>query len=373
METTNPLTYEAFRLRSRMLPLDGVRAFAVLGVLLHHTRNDPFGRLHGFRGVPVFFVLSGFLITTLALREEAARGQLDVRAFAIRRVFRIMPLFYMALAAYFLWAYVFGMESNGDLLRHYLPSFLLYCPEFPIFQHNFTVPFGQAWSLGIEEKFYLVWPLLAFWWLARSRHRAEVTVGLLAVAAGLTATNGVMAQMWGSYSDILIGCLLALLLHERAVYNYFRWLGRTEVTCAVLVLLGVALLSRFTGTQIGERLFALSAALAIAALVMNAGRPAAFAGNTWLVRIGAWSYAIYLTHPMVFDVLGHVLPAGRRGDYLSLVLTLAIDLPLCWLLHTRVEKPLIAVGRRITAQINGDPLAHATPGNPAPLPSATRR
>jgi len=73
----SPLTYEAFRLRNRMLPLDGVRACAVLGVLLHHTRNDPFGRLHGFRGVPVFFVLSGFLITTLALREEAETGQLQ--------------------------------------------------------------------------------------------------------------------------------------------------------------------------------------------------------------------------------------------------------------------------------------------------------
>jgi peptidoglycan/LPS O-acetylase OafA/YrhL len=179
--------------------------------------------------------------------------------------------------------------------------------------------------------------------------------------------------MWGSYTDILIGCLLAILLQQRAVYNYFRWLGRTEVTCAVLVLLGVALLSRFTGTQIGERLFALSAALAIAALVTNAGPPATFAGNAWLVRIGAWSYAIYLTHPIVFDVVDRLLPAGRPGDYLSLALTLAIDLPLCWLLHIRVEKPLIALGRRLTARINGDPLAHSTPGNPAHLPSATRR
>jgi len=74
-----------------MLPLDGVRPVPSLGYCFHHTRNDPFGRLHGFRGVPVFFVLSGFLITTLALREEAETGQLSIRAFAIRRVFRIMP------------------------------------------------------------------------------------------------------------------------------------------------------------------------------------------------------------------------------------------------------------------------------------------
>jgi peptidoglycan/LPS O-acetylase OafA/YrhL len=334
-----------------MPTLDGVRACAILGVLLHHTRHDPFGRFHGFRGVWLFFVLSGFLITTLALREEDKTGALNLRAFAIRRVFRIMPLFYLALLAYLIWVCIFGMEQNGFLLQHHLLSYALYCPEFPIFHHQFTVPFGQAWSLGIEEKFYLVWPLLAFVCLARSRHRITVTAVLLASTTCLTATSTELAQMWGSYSDILIGCLLALVMHERTGYEQLRTLGSTAVTWAVLVLLAVLAVNRLTGTQLGERLFSLAGAAAIAALVTNTGAPMKLASNLWLTRIGAWSYAIYLTHPIVFDVWGRLLPAGRAFDYLTLPLSVATDLPLCWLLHTWVEKPLIAVGRRVASRI----------------------
>jgi len=244
-----------------MPALDGVRACAILGVLLHHTRHDPLGRLHGFRGVWLFFVLSGFLITTLALREEDKTGALNVRAFAIRRVFRIMPLFYLALLAYVIWVCLFGMEQNQVLLQQHLLSYLLYCPEFPIFHHQFRMPFAQAWSLGIEEKFYLLWPLLAFVCLARSKHRIGVTLILLACTAYLTATTG-LAQMWGSYTDILIGCLLALVMNERKAYEQLRILGRPELTWAVLALLVAVALNRLTGTQLGERLFSLVGAAA---------------------------------------------------------------------------------------------------------------
>jgi peptidoglycan/LPS O-acetylase OafA/YrhL len=352
---TGILTYDAYRLRNRMPALDGVRALAILGVLFHHTRNAPFARLHGFRGVWIFFVLSGFLITTLALREEAKTGRLSVRAFAIRRVLRIMPLYYLALVAYVLWACVFHMEENGDLLQRYLPNFILYCSEFPIFQHHFKIPFGQTWSLGIEEKFYLAWPLLAFWWLARSRHRVKFTLALLLVTATLTATSGVLAQMWGSYTDILLGCLLGLLLHDRNAYRYLAVVGRSGIAWAILAALALTTLSSITGTQLGERLFSLLGAAAIAALVTNEGSPAAALSAPWLVRIGWWSYAIYLTHPLVIDAVGPLMPAGRVGDFLSLAAMLAIDLPLCWLVHIYIERPLIDLGRRWAAR----PTSHA--------------
>jgi peptidoglycan/LPS O-acetylase OafA/YrhL len=269
---TSPLTYEAFRSRTRLPALDGVRAFAMLGVLLHHTRNAPFGRLHGFRGVWLFFVLSGFLITTLALREEDRAGALNIRAFAIRRVLRIMPLFYLALLVYLCWVCVFGMEPGADLLQHSLLSYVVYCPEFPILHDHFMIPFGQAWSLGIEEKFYLLWPLLAFIWLARSKHRTAMTVALLVTTLLLTAATTEFAQMWGSYSDILIGCLLGFLLHDRRGYERIRTLGRTDLTWMVLLALAVVTVSRLTGTQLGDRLFSLTAAAAIAALVTNTGK-----------------------------------------------------------------------------------------------------
>jgi len=348
---TSPLTFENFRQRTRMPTLDGVRALAILGVLVHHTRKMPFGwLLHGYRGVNLFFVLSGFLITTLALREEDKRGDFSLRAFMIRRVFRIMPLFYMALAAFLVWTCLLGMQPNGDLLLHYLPAFLLYCPEFPILGTGFSVPFGQSWSLGIEEKFYLVWPILAFVWLSRAQYRLVLGVVLFAVTFSLTTIPGWFAQMWGSYTDILIGCLLALVMNERKAYEQLRILGRPELTWAVLALLVAVALNRLTGTQLGERLFSLVGAAAIAALVTNTGTPMRLVSHPWLVRIGAWSYAIYLTHPIVFDVWNRLLPPGRPFDYVSLPLSIATDFPLCWLLHTWFEKPLIAVGRRLAGR-----------------------
>lgn len=347
------LTFEAFQQRRHMLALDGLRALAIIGVLLHHTRLKPFGLLHGFRGVWVFFVLSGFLITTLALREEARAGRLDIRAFMIRRVFRILPLYYLALAAYLVWVFVLRMDpDSASRFAYYLPNFLFYAPEFPIFRHHFEVPFGQTWSLGIEEKFYLVWPFLAFGLLAHSRFRLWMTLALIAVMATLTAYGGWLAQMWGSYTDILIGCLVAQLLHRRATYEQLAVLGRTGIAWAVCVALAVATTIQGPGTQLGERLFSLIAAMVLIALVTNQRGPARLMSMSWLVRIGVWSYAIYLTHTMVFDIVNPLLPPGRVGDRLTLVAMLAIDLPICWLLHISFEKPLIRLGKRLAARLS---------------------
>ena len=334
-----------------MLPLDGLRALAIIGVLFHHARDKPFGLLHGFRGVWVFFVLSGFLITTLALREEARAGRLDIRAFMIRRVFRILPLYYLMLAVYLVWVFVLQMDPDGaSRFAHYLPNFLFYAPEFPIFRHHFDVPFGQTWSLGIEEKFYLVWPFLAFGLLAHSRYRLWVTLLLLAVTATLTAYGGWLAQMWGSYTDILIGCLVAQLLQQRASYERLAVLGRTGIAWAVFVALGVATLIHGPDAQIAQRVFSLIVAVTLIALVTNRRGPVTLMSAPWLVRIGVWSYAIYLTHTIVFDIVNPLLPAGRVGDRLTLIAMLAIDLPICWLLHVSVEKPLIRLGKRLAAR-----------------------
>jgi peptidoglycan/LPS O-acetylase OafA/YrhL len=247
------------------------------------------------------------------------------------------------------------MEPERAARFHfYLANFFFYTPELPIFQHHFQIPFGQAWSLGIEEKFYLVWPFLAFGLLAHSRYRLAVTVALIAVALTLTANGGWLAQMWGSYTDILIGCLVAQLLHRRATYERLAVLGRTEIAWAVFVACGLATLIGSTGAhvpvQVSERLFSVVAAATLIALVTNQRGPATLMSRPWLVRIGVWSYAIYLTHGIVFAIVNPLLPPGRIGDCLTLVVTLMIDLPICWLLHIAVEQPLIRFGKRLAAR-----------------------
>lgn len=344
------LSFDAYQQRRHMPALDGLRAIAILGVLLHHTRHQPFHALHGYRGVWVFFVLSGFLITTLALREETRAGRLDIRAFMVRRAFRILPLYYLALGAYLVWVLALGMEPHAARFQSHLLNYLFYTPELPIFEYRFQIPFGQTWSLGIEEKFYLLWPVLAFGLLARSRHRLPVTLGLLAVTGLFTASEGWLGQMWASYMDILIGCVVAQLMHRRATYERLAVLGRTPVAWAVVIAFGLSALASGTGLRLPDRLFSVLAAVALIALVTNRRGPATLMSSPVLVRLGVWSYAIYLTHTIVFEIVNPWMPAGRVGDCLTLLAMLAIDVPLCWLLHIWIEKPLIRLGRRLAAR-----------------------
>ena len=347
---TDPLSHAAYRAQRRFPALDGLRALAILGVLLHHTRGAPFWRFNGFRGVWVFFVLSGFLITTLALREESKRGRLDLKGFAIRRVFRIMPMYYLTLAAYFVAVCIFALEPNGYRLQEHLGAFLLYSSEFPIFRSGFGVPFGQSWSLGIEEKFYLVWPILGFWLLRQSTYRMPVTLGLIVVTGTLTATSGLWAQMWSSYTDILLGCLLAQLLHTRATYDRLAFLGRSQIAWALLIALAVATLRGTAGGYVGECLYAALAGTVLIGLVTSSGHgPMRLLSAPWLMQIGVWSYSIYLTHTFCFDITAPLLPPGRVGDLLTLPTALLLDIPLVWLLHRCVEKPMIEVGRKLSS------------------------
>jgi peptidoglycan/LPS O-acetylase OafA/YrhL len=345
----SPLSYDAYRAQQRFPALDGLRAIAILGVLLHHTRGAPFWRFNGYRGVWIFFVLSGFLITTLALRQESQLGRLDLGAFAIRRVFRIMPMYYLTLAAYCVAVCCFALEPNGQLLREHLGAFMLYSSEFPIFRSGFRIPFGQSWSLGIEEKFYLVWPLVGFFLLTGSRHRIPVTIGLIAMTATLTAASGIWAQMWGSYTDILIGCLLAQLLHERATYDKLIFLGRSQVTWALSLALALATLRSAAGGHIAECLYAALVATVLIGLVTCERGPSRSLRAPWLMQLGAWSYTVYLTHTFCFDVTGRLMPAGRVGDLLTLPATVLLDIPLVWFLHHYFERPMIELGRKLSS------------------------
>jgi peptidoglycan/LPS O-acetylase OafA/YrhL len=333
-------------------------------VLLHHTRGAPFFRLHGYRGVWVFFVLSGFLITTLALRQESQLGRLDLRAFAVRRIFRIMPLYYLALGANLIGVLAFGLEPYPERLTEHLVAFGLYSSEFSILRSGFHIPFGQSWSLGIEEKFYLAWPVLAFWLLSNSRRRIPITLAFLGLTATLTVTSAGLAQMWGSYTDILIGCLVAFLLRQRRSYDKLVVLGRPPVAWALVIGLALATVNPGTGTQIGECLYSLLAAAVLVGLVTSTSGLERLLVAPWLMRLGAWSYAIYLTHTLCIDLVSRLIPPGHLGDLMTLPAALALDVPLCWLLHVYVEQRLIQWGRQLSTRIQAD----RTTGETAPVP-----
>jgi len=171
--------------------LDGLRAVSVIAVLLYHAG---FERLSGgFLGVEVFFVISGFLITSLLLEEHELHGRVSLRAFWIRRVKRLVPALVAVVIAVASWVALFGSPAERSSLRRELPWSLLYGNNWgqitgatPYFAAE-ADPLRHLWSLAVEEQWYLIWPLV-FVLIARriDRHSAThriAAVGIAAVAA----------------------------------------------------------------------------------------------------------------------------------------------------------------------------------------------
>jgi peptidoglycan/LPS O-acetylase OafA/YrhL len=343
---------------ARFFPgLEGLRAVAALLVVLHHTRTHRlWGVVEGWNGVTLFFVLSGFLITTIALREEDERG-FRWRAFVVRRGFRILPVYVVGLALYAAAMAVLGIgAAHRTSFVHAVPWYLSPFPEVPFFSRVHIV-FSLAWSLGIEEKFYVLWPLLAFVLLRRSRVRLPLAA-VLAVASQIPVALTTGGRAVAPYGAILVGCVLAFLLHDRRAFGAVARLGtRGGLALAVAAVAGAELAThRWNPTAAGFRVaspfyylpYAVAAAVLVGSLAL---RPSRLFAARPLRFVGRVSYPLYLTHPLALAIAGSVVkPGGVAVELVYLALALVLALCLAYALHRTVERPLIAVGKRLAAR-----------------------
>jgi peptidoglycan/LPS O-acetylase OafA/YrhL len=383
-----PLSSVAYQKRKYVPELDGLRALSVLLVISVHM-HDSFGKwVSGQLGVVIFFVLSGYLITTLSLREEAERGRLSLGAFYIRRCFRIFPLYYFTLALYCL--LIFGLRVNysekGPLLTEALPGLLLYFQEVPFFWGldvggrvvREGIPFNHSWSLGIEEKFYLVWPLLAFvLWRGRSGWRFGGTLALvvlLGVApfplglAGLAPLGLCLLQ----YHFILVGCLLALVLEDGRLFERLRFLGAgawVYASLAVLVALQLAMPHLAVGHLTWARpLYGLAVVAFLACVVTGDGPVQRFLRWGPLVFIGRLSYGIYLIHVLCVNAAEKVFPPHTGSvawTFAAFLLACGLSVAVAYVLYLLIEKPLIEIGRRWSRRVQEAPRRVPEPGRVA--------
>lgn len=345
-------TEDAFRRYSAtkyFTALDGVRALSAALVVAWHARESPLKFLQGERGVTVFLVLSGFLITMLALREEDRDGKLSVREFFIRRVFRILPLYYIVLAGYAILANLAGSAEKAASFNESLPWYIFYLSEIPLLLNEVEAPFNHSWSLGIEEKFYFVWPFIAFVLMANSKLRlplAFVTGSLLLLAGFARPGYGSWVSLVEPYGHILVGTALAFALHHQRSFNWLAFLAKPAAYWAVgfaSVVIGVI------DTAWAFELLAIPTALFIGAMVLQPNHPISRLFSTrLLVWLGTLSYAVYLIHPAVLAVFERLIPAqsGRIDDLATLVLGYVASALLGAVLHRTVEKPFIHYGRR---------------------------
>ena len=170
--------------------LDGLRALAVIAVLLYHANLSWIPG--GFLGVEMFFVISGYLITSLLLAEWAEQGRVDFKSFWVRRARRLFPALFLLLAGVSACAIIF-LPSEVAALRGDVLSTAGYVNNwYQVFSHkSYFESVGRPsllrhmWSLAVEEQFYLVWPVLFTLLLARLRPRFV----LMAVLAGAFASK----------------------------------------------------------------------------------------------------------------------------------------------------------------------------------------
>ncbi|MBI4936269.1 MAG: acyltransferase [Actinobacteria bacterium] len=326
--------------------LDGVRAIAVLLVVLFHLGLPWMGA--GYLGVSVFFTLSGFLITSLLLRAPV-----PLRQFYARRARRLLPASTAVLAAVLL-AHRHGEFALVPNLRAELFGSLFQVANWVqlaggssyagLFGRSamFTSPLEHFWSLAIEEQFYLLWPI-ALAVLRRRRYAVYMVTICFAVAAPLIAWRwGADAAYWSTPSrlpELLVGCSAAVWLQRRPTLSpNVRWLAPPAVLTIVACS---ALFPSDAGPAFSGWLspFALvSVALLIGLQVPGPVRT--LLSVRPLVWLGTVSYGLYLVHWPVFVLLrqhGWDL-AQWRGALVAVGLTLALTVASYWLLERPIRR-----------------------------------
>ncbi len=329
--------------------LNGLRFLCIIAVLWHHS--PAFGSLEvrpilltrGFLGVDFFFVLSGFLITTLLLREEARDGQFSIRGFYRRRILRIVPAYFLVVTAAVLWFAVFkGQSEHWPRVPYYYLFFSnMLKGDIPLL--------SPTWSLSVEEQYYLMWPALLLLLPTRGKVRLFVLLGLIAVcvasAMGLFQSLGLRPietehAIWKlpatGYAAILIGSLCAVCLNTPRGFRVFysalgHWVAPLIVFSGLVVALYI-LPGNLRGWP--NLIVHLTMGLCLISIVLREHHILAPLFK-WgpIVRVGVISYGLYLYHLIgrhvgveVVEMLGlpaFVVPWAQTGLFVAVSIAIA--------------------------------------------------
>jgi len=318
--------------------------------------------ISAFRGsLDVFFIISGFLITQLLLRERDLNGTVDLKAFYVRRLLRIWPVYFFLIGVAILLSVLDQSQALGWTV---VLSYLLFAGNWAVVLGYQTGILMPLWSVSFEEQFYLLWPLV----LRRaSRKFMNVTaIGLLGVGALarliLLLEHAGRLQMWFNsfvrVDSIACGILLALTFHKREPPR----LGITK-RLALLLLGGSAwvVVSKFCGLDdpvttvaggmVGYPLMSLGGVAIFLSFFGAAGEGASFLKNSGLVYLGNIAYGLYAYHYLGRQISAYVF-AGYHNHAYSYTLSALFGLAITFLLAAAsfkwLETPFLRLKRRFT-------------------------
>lgn len=343
--------------QERNRALDGLRGVAVSLVVIDHAGWLPF---LGNLGVAIFFTLSGYLITSLLVKEHGSTGRIHLLRFWQRRFVRLFPSLIVVLLA-------IGAVSVAVYHRldaSVIPS-LLYVQNWAMIAagagaNHWTL--GSAWSLAVEEQFYVVWPLLLAGGLWASRGHVTAR-GALALAMGAVILSTV-ARVWATLiapdgmhlyygtdvraDGLLVGAALALARQAGAVRTV-RYSGASGFG----LLIAAAVVSSAPLTTASALVLPLMVEFGVSLVIIEAtsNGPAVGALSARpMVWLGGISYSLYLWHTVVIEAAVHVAPA------VPMVLVVAAGIGAAWISHRVTEVPYLALRDRLrTASTAPDP------------------
>ena len=306
--------------------LDGLRFFSIVPVIIHHSVSDESSHIRllelGFLGVDLFFVISGFLIVTLLLRERDKTNNISLRKFYMRRTLRIFPLYYGVIAAYFL-LYKFIL-TDSDYGEQYLSEIWIYLTYTANF---FPVAFAIVWSLAAEEQFYLLWPTIEKYF-KRSVMVILAALILINQVINFPVGKAMLAEVFGkdflelsitqtTFTPILLGVLVAHLLNQKRSFEILSLLTAHKIMPWVYLVL-LVILCQFSPPDISG-LPRLAIQVCMALLLTSCVIRQDHYLNPVLTfqpvkRIGTVSYGIYLLHIISIVIVTKIL--NRFGvDY----------------------------------------------------------
>ncbi len=372
--------------------LDGLRAVAVVSVMLYHANHSWLGG--GFLGVEVFFVISGYLITLLLIGERDRTGAVDLKQFWVRRFRRLLPALFTMMAALGVYMALFQRRPQGQTRGDFLGGIFYVSNWYQIFvgqgytANEAFAPLRHLWSLAVEEQFYLLWPLVMVAILRRGTQRlprvALWLVGISAFIAVITAAlyvGGDVANTCSSTANgywhvfgrcinanealylstitraggLLLGSAFAMVWRPAAIMRgpLRDRPGRLDAFAGIGLLVLAVMFSRLTvavegatlGTHFDAWLFrggflltGLATLLVVAAATHQRSLTGALLGNPVFAWIGTRSYGLYLYHWPIYQIIRK--EAGVQLTVAKFVLAMVITVPITELSYRFIETPI---------------------------------
>lgn len=318
--------------------LDGIRAFSVVAVMLYHANIAWLPG--GFLGVEVFFVVSGFLITSLLIEERESTQRIDLKQFWIRRARRLLPALFVMLSATAICVAFYATDSAPDFRRDVFPSlgyfsnwWQIFAVDTPYFAASSLPVLRHLWSLAVEEQWYLMWPLLFAFVFGAKWMRPKISGVVLVVCSGAvmaatalrfvqdneTRTNFLYLSTLTRSSGLLLGAAVAMLWRpwrKNALSSWWRSSIADALAIASIVVIGVLMATVHVADPFLYQGGLAATTLASAVMVAVVMRPNGlivkrFFSQNFFVEIGRRSYGLYLWHWPIFVVV-HARDSGNR-------------------------------------------------------------